>query len=562
MNDQEDSHPINLTSHRDDVLVGGVTRPRRDPATTAEEPTPHSSSSMTWALFVSWIVPCLVFAVVSRYTVHLEPDPDILVRNHKPRPVKLPLDHHHHPNTPSALQPTKEKKKKKRKKDPSRTPSLWPTNYHRLVETIDQRRRRVGTFRTSPSEARVSSAGAAASQRTATDPDNDTVNSKKIRGTASDPERSNYQTKISHLRTIHQADPTNVFKAIHLADAYRMYELQFHDGGLYEDEAIATYQVVVDLAEMRRQDALDQGRPTNVGPTGQPVAASIHDELVLDYTDKSPDGLLCAVYTARGKVYYMANMFAKAVQSYTRCLTIEPFYLDALDARASAYIILGQYEEAARDYLQVIERDQNRLLFPQSYTGLARVLEARENVTQDGWGSIIGILDSVIPTLEIQLDTYPQMKQALAPTLNRLHHVVCMNHCRTFRMCLFFCRELKVDLPLVLRCSRTTTSRPKTTPKPFDISRKRFDIKCLSYLPGAKALKRKRWHKRDKSSRKGFGRLAWGTPPASPFSSLDLSAVDRRCWNGCWMRILGLLALVRTRSSTVGSTTFATRLSK
>ena len=387
---------------------------------------------MTWALFVSWILPCLVFAVVSRYTVHLEPDPDILV--HKPRPVKLALDHHHRPNAMApSLQP--KEKKKRRKKDPSltldssSTPSLWPTNYQRLVETIDQRRRRVGTFRADP-VPRVSSA--TPRPRTA-DPDDATASSStNVRGTASDPERSQFQTKISQLRTMHQADPTDVFKAIHMADAYRMYELQYHDGGLYEDKAIATYQIVADLVELRRQAALDQGRPTDARPHGSPAAESIHDELLLDYADKSPDGLLCAVYTARGKVYYMANMFAKAVHSYTRCLHIAPFYLDALDARASAYIILGQYEEAAHDYLQVIERDQNRLLFPQSYTGLARVLEARENVTQDGWGSIIGILDSVIPTLELQLDTYPQMKQALAPTLNRLHHVVCVNRGRIF----------------------------------------------------------------------------------------------------------------------------------
>ena len=40
--------------------------------------------------------------------------------------------------------------------------------------------------------------------------------------------------------------------------------------------------------------------------------------------------MLCALYTAKGKVYFMANMFEKAVETYSKCLEVEPLYLDAL----------------------------------------------------------------------------------------------------------------------------------------------------------------------------------------------------------------------------------------
>ena len=85
-----------------------------------------------------------------------------------------------------------------------------------------------------------------------------------------------------------------------------------------------------------------------------------------------------------GKTFFMANMFEQAVESYTKALEMEPFYLDAVSSRGSARIILGQYEAAAQDFSLVIAKDEKRR-FQDVFTGLARVLQAREDVVPGGW---------------------------------------------------------------------------------------------------------------------------------------------------------------------------------
>jgi tetratricopeptide (TPR) repeat protein len=169
-----------------------------------------------------------------------------------------------------------------------------------------------------------------------------------------------------------------------------MYEVQYHDGGLHEADAIRAYEAVTRRVEELRSDAILRGQKGDGRPPGgEDLGATrrtrdVYEEMTAPYPDKSLDGLLCAVYTGQGKALYMANMFSKSVISYTRCLEVDPDYLDAIDARASSYIVLGSYEDAAADSRAVIERDQDRLMFAQAYTGLARVLEAREGASEGG----------------------------------------------------------------------------------------------------------------------------------------------------------------------------------
>jgi tetratricopeptide (TPR) repeat protein len=236
----------------------------------------------------------------------------------------------------------------------------------------------------------------------------------------SDPDRARFRKRLAELQGRHDDDPADFFLALELADAYRMYEVQYHDGGSHEADALRMYEVVTGRVERLRSEAIQRGQPTAIPDDGRDVS----DEMMLPYPQRSLDGLLCAVYSGQGKALYMANMFAKSVDSYSRCIEVVPEYLDAIDARASSYIVLGMYEEAARDYRVVIERDENQLLFPQSYTGMARVLEVRENATDGGWTFVVDRLAAVIPKLEARHDTYPQGRQVLAPALNRLHHVV------------------------------------------------------------------------------------------------------------------------------------------
>lgn len=142
-----------------------------------------------------------------------------------------------------------------------------------------------------------------------------------------------------------------------MADALRLYDVQYHDGGTAQQEAINTYQHAISLAVSKRNGMLERGEPTNISLSGE---SDVNEEIMTDYTARSIDGLLCALYSALGKTYFMANMFEKAVESYTLALDIAPTYLDAMSSRGSSRIILGQYPEAAQDFATVMEMDSKR----------------------------------------------------------------------------------------------------------------------------------------------------------------------------------------------------------
>ena len=181
-----------------------------------------------------------------------------------------------------------------------------------------------------------------------------------------------------------------------------------------------TYTTAISLALFKRQKALDRGEETG--------SADIPQEIMMHYSQKSIDGLLCSLYTALGKVYFMSNMFEKAVESYTKTLDLEPMYLDAMAARGSSRIILGHYEDAATDFTTVMMNDKEGR-FLDVYTGLARILQAREKSVPMGWMPIVENLGEMIPALEGQ---YASMhnnniggtKELIAKALNRLYHVL------------------------------------------------------------------------------------------------------------------------------------------
>lgn len=417
-----------------------VAQQQRPRSAAAVQSSSSSSSSddqsMTKALFFSWILPVLILAAISRFTVNLEPEPDLAAggaaSSHKPRPVALNFDGAAAGEDGRGLLAKKKKSQKQHQRGippgsvspsphgPTAAPSKLPTNYLALVETIDRRRRRVGRFAAPSSSPSSLSSSTPSKDRRATE-GGAGGGRRRGQGTLSDPDRVRSRQRLAELQRRHDDDPADLFLALELADAYRLYEVQYHDGGSHEADALRMYEVVTRRVEALRSDAIQRGQATSVPDGG---GRDVSDEMLLPYPQRSLDGLLCAVYAGQGKALYMANMFARSVDSYSRCIEVIPEYLDALDARASSYIVLGMYEEAARDYRVVIERDENQLLFAQAYTGMARVLEARENATEGGWDFVVERLAAVIPKLEARHDTYPQGRQVLAPALNRLHHVV------------------------------------------------------------------------------------------------------------------------------------------
>jgi tetratricopeptide (TPR) repeat protein len=205
-----------------------------------------------------------------------------------------------------------------------------------------------------------------------------------------------------------------------------MYDVQYHDGGSMQEEAIATYQHALSLALDKRQKTIDAGEETNRALNG---IVDVNEEVTVDYTARSIDGIISALHTALGKVYFMSNMFEKAVESYNEAIKIEPLYLDAVSARGSSLIILGKYEEAATDFEMTIEKDSKRR-FMDVFTGLARVLQAREGASTRGWDPMIRTMEELIIFLFNQYSRiqHPEGKAMVGTSLARLYHVLFIYH--------------------------------------------------------------------------------------------------------------------------------------
>ena len=229
-----------------------------------------------------------------------------------------------------------------------------------------------------------------------------TKNSNAVGGSGDNTVRHQIDEYISRLRDEQAADPENIYKTLNLAESLRQRDLSIHDGGSAQAEAIQLFEDAIDLILAQRQELIEMGRPTNVPPGSSSGSTGLNDELFLDTTSKSTDGLLCATYCSLAKILFMANMFERAVSAYDAALELSSGdYMDALVYRASTLIILGRYEEAAQNYARVLELDKQRL-FADVYTGLSKVLVAREEVVEGGWKTLVDVIEKELPSREAQ----------------------------------------------------------------------------------------------------------------------------------------------------------------
>ncbi|CAB9512435.1 Inherit from NOG: sulfotransferase [Seminavis robusta] len=412
-------------------------------AVAAEEIIISSPSpSVSFSLLVFWVLPVLFLAIASHHVIDTKTPPKaIFPPNRQGMSVNLNtagITTDSKSSSASREKPGKMMLKKK-PKPPSPTPrrspkpsplptahTNWPTSYREAVETIQERNRkipRIGTSRQGSGNGPTSS-----KKETGKRPSSTPTRSKKKpdNGINRDPMRKQYEDRIDKFREEYQNDPENVFKAIKLADSLRLYDVSYHDGGTKQPEALETYEKVIQMTVAKREKMIEEGKETDKSLA---ATTNVNDEVMMDYTQKSVDGLLCSLYTAKGKVFFMSNMFERAVESYSKCLEIAPLYLDALSSRGSSEIILGNYEAAGQDLMRTIENDTQNL-FNDAYTGLARILQAKENVLPEGWAPIIQKLDDLIPSLEGMISSVPgeDGRKVVANTLNRLHHVMFTYH--------------------------------------------------------------------------------------------------------------------------------------
>ena len=255
------------------------------------------------------------------------------------------------------------------------------------------------------------------------------------------------ESQISSLRSAYESSRNTsdeILSAIRYADFLKHRDATIHDGGTYQMEAIEVYLHAIDLLETQwrlemlngeNTRAIREERENHVDVEAfenYDTDEGLHRELFLDVESKSTEGLLCAAYTNLGKVYFMSNMFERAVASYEQCLSHDAAYLDALTYRAQANVILGRYEDAGRDYVRVLKLDTDRI-FIDSFTGLAQVLSAKEDAVPGGWDTLLNVIDAVLPQLTSSYEGFKTANNQagmkhFADSLKRLHHAMFNYH--------------------------------------------------------------------------------------------------------------------------------------
>lgn len=266
-------------------------------------------------------------------------------------------------------------------------------------------------------------------------------NGKRVMGPQSSPVYKEMEDKIIMLRSKYEESrntPSEISAAIRYADYLKYRDVTIHDGGTYQMEAIKVYSHAIELLLHEYQEKMENGKEVRM-TDGTSLSLStaggylgLNRELFLDFDSKSTEGRLCATYTSLGKVFFMSNMFHRAVQSYDSCLSYDPHYLDSLTYRAQALLILGKYNEAGRDYRLVLEIDTSRL-FMDAVTGLAKVLTAKEDAIAEGWDYLIKIVEKDLSRLT---ETYEHIKllnqdgriKHYADGLKRMHHAMFAYH--------------------------------------------------------------------------------------------------------------------------------------
>jgi len=430
--------------------------------------------SVTMSLFLYWILPVLVIACMTRFVV--DPDaahgigmgtgeleqygikPGIPVQQEQQmHPTQSSQAPSHLPTTNTPTNSFSQTKPERPKRKPTPVPTLVarkPTSYQEAVKAIYRRRLDWDNVDASPMEGQrfdggiyddnnIDGASPSATRGSSNNKGKSnghgstTTKNKRPSGTERDPRgastdvvRIQLNERIDQLRKDYEEDPDDLLKLIQLADALRLYDVKYHDGGTTQEEAIDRYKTAISMASKTRQRKLELGEDTK--------SANVAEEITLDNALKSIDGILCTLHTALGKVYFMANMFELAVECYTDALEVEPYYLDAMASRGSSRIILGKYEDAARDFMTVMELDRNVGMFVDVYTGLARILQARESAVPTGWEPMVQNLSEMIPAMEQHytslslhgnsIEGQLQTKIHLATTLNRFLHVMFMYH--------------------------------------------------------------------------------------------------------------------------------------
>jgi len=245
------------------------------------------------------------------------------------------------------------------------------------------------------------------------------------------PSANPFDIHIEKALQMHLENPRDMIIAFQYANALYQRDLNIHDGGSVQEKSIQAFKSAINLILQERQDLLKKGIPTNV-----PYFTNEYEVLEeLNFNSQiSIDGILADAYCAQGRQYYLANMYEMANHSFHKALTLDANHLESLNQRASTLIILGKYEQAASDYNLLLDLDTPGL-YPDAFTGMARILVADEKVVPEGWEPLIFKIQNMIPQKEEQLasiqlnNNYNKaLRELLVTALKKMHLTLFQYH--------------------------------------------------------------------------------------------------------------------------------------
>jgi len=227
---------------------------------------------------------------------------------------------------------------------------------------------------------------------------------------------------INNLRKEHKKNPNDIEKALNLAEALRMRDYNIHDGGSAQLEGINTYKHVIKLMTNLQ----------NNDDTPTPSQMSVQRQQ-----------FLCGLHTNLGKMYFVANMFDRALECFDKSLSIDENEIDTLAQKGAVLYILGRFEDSANAYLHLIDVDEDRLS-GELYSGLSKVLVADENAVKGGWDVLVNILDKQIPKItKIVEDSSSSAVESSSSSSEQINEQIMYDNLKRMNLAMFLYHDTK-----------------------------------------------------------------------------------------------------------------------
>jgi len=220
-----------------------------------------------------------------------------------------------------------------------------------------------------------------------------------------DDRRTDMDNKIEELRRKVRSDPEDVNLLARLSMALKARDVQFADGGTDTDENLLCMHRTVDLLRHKLENSSISENERNMY-----------------------QNMICQSYVSLGFVLFKSERYQDAASIFSEGLDLGfcemPWQFNMMETRSSANIVLGNYEDAVKDQLFILENDDS-YFFTDSINGLVRVLGTKSGraLVPGGWKMLMSKVDDLLIKWNA---TFKEMKnsqglQSTAKVLHRLH---------------------------------------------------------------------------------------------------------------------------------------------